>query len=122
MWGHVFQRSDLPLIIRDAVGNLTSPAVVTYTMYRYVKGCPNPSRVGAECRTPVTAGVGEYYVSGIAGEGGQPGDWFVQWVYQESIDSEKSEVLFPFKVYGTSEFNISSSCGCSKPCACTGKW
>ena len=122
VWGHVFQRGDLPLIIRDPVGNPAAPAVVTYTMFRYLKNCPTPVQVGPLNRTPVTAELGEYYVSGVAGENGQPGDWFVRWVYQESIDSEKVEVPFPFKVYTTSQFSA-SSCRCStKPlCGCSGR-
>lgn len=136
VWGHVFQRGDLPLYIQDATGNPASPSIVQYTMFRYVKGNPNPVQVGPCGRTPVTADLGEYYATGVAGECGQPGDWFVQWVYQEAFDSQKVEAIFPFKVFNSADFPVacatstsSSSCGCKRgamawscrnPCPCGG--
>jgi hypothetical protein len=134
VWGHVFQRGDLPLFIRDPAGNPASPAVVSFTLFYYPKGSSNPQQVGAANRTPVTADLGEYYVSGVSGEGGQPGDWYVRWVYQESVDSEQVEAIFPFKVFDSSQYGrttaVSTSCGCKRrggyawscrnPCACSG--
>lgn len=126
VWGHVFQRGDLPLFVRDLAGNPVSPAVVSYTLFRYPKGIPNPIQVGAEGRTPVTADVGEYYVSAVSGEGGQSGDWYVRWIWQESIGSLETEVVFPFKVYDSSQFASAGSSGCfscgrTHPfCGCSG--
>jgi len=101
--GHVFQRGDLPIWISDLAGNPFGPAVITYTLYHYEAGCPDPIQAGAADRRPVNAGLGEYYVSGIAGEFGQPGDWFVRWTYQETLDSPETEDIYPFKVFDSSQ-------------------
>jgi hypothetical protein len=108
-YGHVFQRGELPIYISDLSGNPVSPAIVTYTIFRYEAGNPNPIQVGAADRTPVNAGIGEYYVSGVAGEFGQPGEWFVRWRYQADIDSPVTEDYYPFEVLDTSQ--LASSCG-----------
>lgn len=139
--GHSFQRGDLPLFLVDASNSPISPYVVRYTIFYVPKsGCP--IRAGASDRTPVMAAVGEYYATGVAGECHQPGDWYVLWWYQESIDSVKVELKYPFKIFDSSQFAVacaptrgSSSyhgCGCGAaqgpyawnctnpcaPCAC----
>lgn len=113
VWGHVFQRGDLPLFIRDPAGNPASPFKVTYTLFYYIKGLVTPVQVGPEGRTPVTADLGEYYVSAVGGEGGQTGDWYVRWTWQESFGSQEVELAFPFKIFDSSQFPEASSSCCS---------
>ena len=76
-WGQVFQRGDLPIFITDLANNPVSPFKVTYTLFYVGSGCAR--QVGPADRVPVQADVGEYYVSGVAGECAQPGDWLVEW-------------------------------------------
>ena len=120
-FGHVFQRGDLPLYITDLSNNPMSPYSVKYTMFYYPKNSQCSVRVGAEGRTPVTTGVGEYYATGVAGQCGQPGEWYVEWLIQESFDSPVVKECFRFKVFDTSQYcgsgssssSSGSSCGCS---------
>lgn len=98
LYRHVFQRGELPIYITDAVGNPVDPAGITYTLFTYPAGNPYPVQVGPADRPPVHAKTGEYYVSGVAAEGGTTGDWYVRWHYQETLDSPTVETIFPFKV------------------------
>jgi hypothetical protein len=124
-WGYVFQRGDLPIFITDTAGNPVSPFKVTFTLFRYSKGACGPMRVGPCDRTPVMADVGEYYVSGVAGQCGQPGDWLVEWKFQESFGSQFALDRFGFKVFDTSQYCAGVTynrlgCGCSSGgCGCT---
>ena len=124
-WGYVFQRGDLPIFITDTAGNPVSPYKVTFTLFRYAKGACSPMQVGPCDRTPVMADVGEYYVSGVAGQCGQPGDWFVDWKFQESFGSTFSGDRFGFKVFDTSQLAPATygrlGCGCASGggCGCT---
>lgn len=103
--GHVFQRGDLPLYVSDAAGNPLSPQTVRFTLFRYNPGNPNPVQIGPADRTPVQADIGEYYVTGIAGEcGGQPGDWFVRWTYQYNSSSPMTQDVFAFKVFNPNDY------------------
>lgn len=118
-FGHVFQRGDLPIYITDLADNPMSPYLVRYTMYYWPKGSQSKIRVGAEDRTPVNTGVGEYYATGVAGQCGQPGDWCVEWKIQESFGSPMVTEVFNFKVFDSSQYcgqgsSSSSSCGCSR--------
>lgn len=119
-WGHVFQRGDLPLYMADAAGNPIAPARVSYTLLYYPRNGSCCTTIGPEGRTPVQADLGEYYVSGVAGEGGQPGDWSVLWLYQETFDGPEVEVPFHFKVFESSQFHEVPSAGNTphghKPC------
>jgi hypothetical protein len=88
-----FQRGDLAIYIRNAVGPV-SPVRVVYTLYQQR---PNGTRfqVGPS-RLPVSGDVGEYYATGRAGELGQPGDWVIVWEYQESrsVKPQYKEMTF----------------------------
>lgn len=108
--GHVFQRGDLPFYVSDVSGQPMSPYKVRYTMHyrRQGSGCYAPA--GCIEHTPVCAGVGEYYVSGVAGQDGQPGDWQVHWVYQESYSSPEREAIFGFKVYDEGTLRAQTGC------------
>ena len=80
-WNHTFQIGDLELHTKDAVGLPYSPVVVLYTLYNVLHGGV-PVVVGNPNRRPVQQGVGYYYVTGTAGEGGQPGEWIIEWRWQ----------------------------------------
>lgn len=123
-WGYVFQRGDLPIYITDPAGNPSSPAVITYTLFYYPKGSGCAFQAGPSNRTPVTAGVGSYYVSGVSGECGQPGRWFVQWNWQETIDSPAHQDIFGFVVFDSATgFKPAQPCCTKFPrcnCGCSG--
>jgi len=102
--GYVFQRGDLPIYLSDMAGTSIDPATITFTIFRYEPGNPNPIQAGASERIPVHHTVGEFYATGVSGECGQPGDWFVRWRYQELPDSPLIEDIFPFKVFDTAKY------------------
>ncbi len=89
-WGHTFTRGDLEICIVDGRGNPLGPVCVSYTLYKVVQGC-QPIQVGATGRKPASSGVGCYYVTGTAGECGQPGLWMVRWSYQRTFGDPKLE-------------------------------
>lgn len=123
--GYIFQRGDLPLFITDSSGNATNPYKVTFTLYYRAGNSPCELQVGPIDRTPVQAKIGEYYVSGVAGECGQPGQWYVEWKYQESFGSQWVTDKMGFSVFETTQFApvtyTSYPCGCgnSSGCGCT---
>ncbi len=116
---HTFSRGDLPIYFKDGQGNPTSPFKVTYTLYQNTASGCGPTMVGCPGRVPVNAAPGEYYATGSACQGGCPGDWFVEWSYQETADSPPSKVIFPFKT-----FNAAAYCPacCGSPCGCPKGW
>lgn len=111
-WGHVFQRGDLPIYIMDAVGSPFSPFKVTYTILFQPKlhntdgqhRQDHLTKIWPCDRIPVQADIGEYYGTGCAGEGGQPGQWFVEWTIQEYLDGPLQADRFGFEVFNTAEF------------------
>lgn len=122
-WGQVFQRGDLPIFIMDGANNPVSPYRVTYTIFFLGSSCL-PRQVGPADRVPVQADVGEYYVSGVAGECAQPGEWLVEWKYQEAFDSPIIADRMGFKVFNTAQYLPPTTfrghpCGCSGNCGCT---
>jgi hypothetical protein len=75
-------RGDLALYLSDEAGPV-APTSVSYTLF-FVRPDFSLLEVGASRRVPVSGAVGEYYVTGRAGELGQPGRWLVRWEYQLS--------------------------------------
>jgi hypothetical protein len=55
-------------------------------------------RVGPQDRAPANVSVGRYYVTGTAGENGQPGCWAVVWRYQKTYSEPSVEKLVQFRV------------------------
>jgi hypothetical protein len=121
-WGYVFQRGDLPIFITDPAGNPADPFKITYSLSFQPKGAPCPRPAGPCDRVPVHADVGEYYVSGVAGQCGQPGQWFVDWKYQESFGSQLIADRMGFQVFDTAQLApvtyVSYPCGCSSGSGC----
>jgi len=42
--------------------------------------------------------IGEFYVTGLAGEGGQPGDWLIRWEVQNSAGAHIQTIEQRFQV------------------------
>jgi len=96
--GQILTRGDLSLVLTGPTGlERISPYEVSYTFYRVLSG-DTLAQVGPSGRTPVAAGVGEYYATGAAGEGGQPGDWVVAWAYRRSFGAPLIYESHPFRV------------------------
>jgi hypothetical protein len=90
----LLQRGDLPIFICDRAGPV-SPVWVRYTMYHILR-CGARRRIGPARRVPVSGKVGEFYVSGRAGDLGQPGSWLVlwEWRYGHTSATQSKEMQF----------------------------
>jgi hypothetical protein len=106
--GQPFQRGDLPIYVVDGVGNPMDPHRIRYSLSYHPKHEHNRDRhmVGPRERTPVKADLGEYYATGYSGEGGQPGQWYINWVIQEYFEGPLTIQEFGFIVYDTSEYHV----------------
>ena len=98
-WGQIFGPGDLMLSIRDTSGNPFAPVVVLYRMFQILKG-GSLHPVGPFNRRPVACQkrLGVYYVTGTAGELGQPGDWVLEWRWQRSPYTQPVIERRPFRV------------------------
>ncbi len=96
-WNQTFGRGDLEVCFQDNTGNPASPFFVGYTMYT-VSSTGVLHRAGPLDRKPAKADVGKFYVTGTAGENGQPGCWAVKWRYQMTYSSPIVEQLVQFRV------------------------
>lgn len=81
-YGHRFQRGDLSIYLCD-LGGPVLPAHISYTLYQF-RSDGSRFRVGPRDRQPVPGTCGEFYVTGTAGECGQPGCWAVEWKIQRN--------------------------------------
>jgi len=102
--GHLFQRGDLPIYIVDGSDSPFSPYSIKYTLVYHQN-----LKVYPCYRVPVQADVGEYYATGYAGEGGQPGQWYIEWTIQEYFQGPLQEDKFGFEVFSPAEYS-SPSC------------
>lgn len=96
-WSQDFQRGDLAIWLRQIGGAAISPFRVTYALYQVVPG-DQLRLVGPLERQPATGDVGEFWATGIAGAGGQPGRWVVKWRYQVSFNGPTYEEAMEFDV------------------------
>lgn len=96
-WGHVFTVGDLTLAVKDRRGNPFGPVSVGYTLYQMQPGCAL-KQIGPSGRKPASSSLGCYYVTGTAGERGQPGLWAVKWCYQRTFNSPTIEETCYFQV------------------------
>jgi hypothetical protein len=96
-WGQSFQRGDLAVWFTEVGQGAVSPYRVTYALY---KGLPGgvPKLIGPCVRHPAKGDTGEYYATGIAGEGGQPGRWRIVWRYQMFYNGTVYETSMCFMV------------------------
>jgi len=96
-WSHVFTRGDLEFSVVDRFGNPFGPVNISYTLYQMQRGC-TLKQIGPSGRIPASSGVGCYYVTGTAGECGQPGLWAVRWKYQRTFSNPIVEKDCYFRV------------------------
>ena len=80
-WGQALQRGDLGVWLTQIGRGPISPYRVTYTLYQGLPGGV-PKLIGPQERHPAQGDLGEYYATGTAGLGGQPGRWRIIWRYQ----------------------------------------
>lgn len=95
-WMQQFQLGDLELFTTDD-GLPYSPAVCLFALYRVLPGGVR-ILVGDPNRRPAQQNVGHYYVTGTAGECGQPGEWVVQWRTQRFWNDQPTITELHFNV------------------------
>ena len=118
-WGDLIQRGDVSIWFYqvDISGSYLSgdvrPFRVRYCLYQVL---PGGSRllIGSPNRTPVQGNVGEYYLTGHAGEGGQPGTWIVVWRYQPFFEDDIYEREQSFVVQDAVMAGVVCPCRVSK--------
>ena len=96
-WNQTFGRGDLEICIKDRTGNQRGPVFIGYTMFT-VSSTGIMHQVGPTDRKPAQADVGKFYVTGTAGENGQPGCWAVRWRYQRTYSDPIIEQVQQFRV------------------------
>ncbi len=96
-WNQTFGKGDLEICLRDRWGNQRGPVFIGYTMY-VVTSTGVLHQVGPTDRKPAKADVGKFYVTGTAGENGQPGCWAVKWRYQRTYSEPMIEQVQQFRV------------------------
>jgi hypothetical protein len=96
-WNQTFGKGDLEICLRDRWGNQRGPVFIGYTMYM-VTPTGILHQAGPSDRKPAKADVGKFYVTGTAGENGQPGCWAVKWRYQRTYSEPILERLVQFMV------------------------
>lgn len=82
-WNHLFQRGDLQLYLCDDTGPIL-PVSISYRMF-YVLPCGARQAAGPDIGYPAQGKTGEFYVTGYAGEFGQPGNWVIRWTIQRNF-------------------------------------
>lgn len=96
-WHHTFGKGDLEICIHDRQGNQRGPVFIGYTLFT-VSSTGVKHQVGPTDRKPAQADVGKFYVTGMAGENGQPGCWAVRWRYQRTYSDPITEQIMQFRV------------------------
>jgi hypothetical protein len=96
-WNQILGRGDLEICITDRWGNQRGPVFIGYTMFT-VSTTGIMHQVGPTDRKPAQADVGKYYVTGTAGENGQPGCWAIRWRYQKTYGEPIYEQIQQFRV------------------------
>lgn len=112
-FGDILAPDTLPIFFKSATFQPVDPFEVKYSLYWYSPSCPtSPTLIGEGMQTPVRGMVGYYYVSGVAGQCGGPGCWFVRWYYREFDGGPLSSIDYAFKV-------APPVSACSSACSCT---
>lgn len=82
-WLQLLQKGDLGVLITE----YGDPVIPVYISFRMLQVRSDGSRqpVGPQSRTPVRCNnFGWFYATGLAGEGGQPGNFVIEWRFQKS--------------------------------------
>jgi hypothetical protein len=100
-WATFFEPHHLPLYVYekddDKRRHPVEPYKVTFALYQVKDMFLMP--VGPDAREPAHGpGVGHFYVTGVVGEGGQPGIWMVRWTVQETFFSQSFTKDYYFEV------------------------
>lgn len=95
-WLQPLQRGDLSVFLTDR----RTPVAPWRITYRLAQLRLNGTRkyVGPQHRVPVAGDLGEFYVTGRAGETGQPGLWVIEWLFQQTCASAVQTAEMPFQV------------------------
>ncbi len=96
-WNQTLGRGDLEICLQDRWRNQRGPVFIGYTMFM-VSPTGVLHQVGPTDRKPAQWDVGKFYVTGTAGENGQPGCWAVRWRYQKTYSEPIVEQLVQFRV------------------------
>lgn len=93
-WLQPLQRGDLPVLVCDRHSPLV-PYRVTYSLAQ-LRANGSRQYVGPRGRVPAAGDTGEFYATGRAGEGGQAGQWVIEWTFQRTRDTrpEAAEMCF----------------------------
>lgn len=95
-WLQPFQRGDLPVFVCDQ----HTPMIPYRVTYRLLQVRADGSRklIGPRDRVPAAGDVGEFYATGQAGQGGQVGQWMIEWQLQRTSQSRPEYVEMRFQV------------------------
>lgn len=96
-WNQTLGRGDLEICLQDRWRNQRGPVFIGYTMFM-VSPTGVLHQVGPTDWKPAQWDVGKFYVTGTAGENGQPGCWAVRWRYQKTYSEPIVEQLVQFRV------------------------
>jgi hypothetical protein len=94
--GHVLTETDLKIIIRDNLGELTDPYYIRYSIFDRTTGLE--VLIGPSDRVPATIGVGQYYASFTLPLDSNIGDWVIRWNFRENVGCPLVEAVQEFNV------------------------
>lgn len=97
-WFQLLQRGDLSIFICERDGGIVVPLVIVYSLYLVRPDGSRKPVAAQQNRRPVAGTPGEFYVTGRAGEGGQPGNWLIEWQIQKGPQYPLQVVEMPFRV------------------------
>lgn len=97
--GQLLQRGDISTLVMGCCGLAIDPYSISYTLYQISPGPDGWIPVDPILRYPVRgADIGEYYIVGHAGEGGQPGRWGIEWKWQVFFEGPINTMYAEFNV------------------------
>lgn len=96
--GQALGPNDLKIAIRDTLGNLIDPFVITYSVFDFTSGVE--VLIGAPNQRPESTGVGIFYAPLIIPLDSNLGEWVIRWNFRETPTSEILQVVQEFAVVG----------------------
>lgn len=96
--GQVLGPDDLKIAIRDPLGNLIDPFVITYSVFDFTSGIE--VLMGAPNQRPESTGVGVFYAPFLIPLDANIGEWVIRWNFRETPTSEILQVVQEFAVVG----------------------